>query len=270
MPFDATELRKVMGLFATGVTVITTRDQQGRPYGLTANAVTSLSLVPPLLLICVDRKAETFPHFFDSKIFVLNILAEDQAELSRRFATTGGDKFTGVRFRLGRLGTPFSRAPSGTSSAASSRPWRAETTSCTWGRSRKRRREGGGRSFSSGASTASSLTRPEGAAGGRFLLTPPRLGEVEGGYLSQPQRTLEDHYMPFRRAAYLIPAGFALLFLAVGAFAYTSSSAGVTVAPAHRHLPAARRVEAGVAPGADGYCAARELPAMSPTTNHGR
>jgi flavin reductase (DIM6/NTAB) family NADH-FMN oxidoreductase RutF len=87
--------------------VITTRDQSGRPYGLTANAVTSLSLEPPLLLICVDRKAETFPHFFDSKIFVLNILAEDQEEISRRFAKTGGDKFTGVRYRIGRLDTPI-------------------------------------------------------------------------------------------------------------------------------------------------------------------
>jgi flavin reductase (DIM6/NTAB) family NADH-FMN oxidoreductase RutF len=107
MPYDATELRKVMGLFATGVTVITTRDQSGRPYGLTANAVTSLSLTPPLLLICVDRKAETFPHFFDSKIFVLNILSEAQEALSRRFATTGGDKFAGVPCHVGRLGTPI-------------------------------------------------------------------------------------------------------------------------------------------------------------------
>jgi flavin reductase (DIM6/NTAB) family NADH-FMN oxidoreductase RutF len=105
MPFDPTELRKVMGYFATGVTIITTRDQTGNPYGLTANAVTSLSLTPPLLLICVDRKAETFPHFFDSKIFVLNILSQDQEALSRRFATTGGDKFTGVPCHPGRLGT---------------------------------------------------------------------------------------------------------------------------------------------------------------------
>ena len=107
MPFDPTELRKVMGFFATGVTIITTRDQAGKPYGLTANAVTSLSLTPPLLLICVDRNAETFPHFFDSKIFVLNILAEHQEALSRRFATTGGDKFAGVACHLGRLGTPI-------------------------------------------------------------------------------------------------------------------------------------------------------------------
>jgi 3-hydroxy-9,10-secoandrosta-1,3,5(10)-triene-9,17-dione monooxygenase reductase component len=106
MTFDPSELRRVMGCFATGVTIITTRDQSGRPYGLTANAVTSLSLEPPLLLICVDRNAETFPHFFDSKIFVLNILAEDQEEVSRRFAKTGGDKFAGLGYRLGRLDTP--------------------------------------------------------------------------------------------------------------------------------------------------------------------
>src|ERR1700746_1907998 len=107
MPFDATALRQAMGCFATGVTVITTRDQEGKPYGLTANAVTSLSLTPPLLLICVDRKAETFPHFFDSKIFVLNILADGQEAISRRFAITGGDKFAGLEFRLGRLDTPI-------------------------------------------------------------------------------------------------------------------------------------------------------------------
>jgi 3-hydroxy-9,10-secoandrosta-1,3,5(10)-triene-9,17-dione monooxygenase reductase component len=107
MAFDAGELRRVMGCFATGVTVITTRDQAGRPYGLTANAVTSLSLEPPLLLICVDRKAETFPHFFDSKIFALNILADDQEDVSRRFAKTGGEKFEGIRYQLGRLDTPI-------------------------------------------------------------------------------------------------------------------------------------------------------------------
>jgi flavin reductase (DIM6/NTAB) family NADH-FMN oxidoreductase RutF len=107
MPFDPDELRKVMGLFATGVTVITTCDRQGRPYGLTANAIASLSLTPPLLLICVDRKAETFPHFFDSRVFVLNILSQGQEMVSRRFATTGGDKFSGVECHGGRLGSPI-------------------------------------------------------------------------------------------------------------------------------------------------------------------
>src|SRR5204862_6703672 len=113
MATDPSELRKVMGCFATGVTIITTRDQSGKPYGLTANAVTSLSLTPPLLLICVDRKAETYPHFFDSKTFVLNILAEEQEASSRGFATTGGAKFAGLEFRLGQLGTPVLAATRG-------------------------------------------------------------------------------------------------------------------------------------------------------------
>src|SRR5947199_10182988 len=113
MATDPSELRKVMGCFATGVTVITTCDQRGKPYGLTANAVTSLSLTPPLLLICVDRKSETFPHFFDSKIFVLNILADDQQDVSRRFATSGGDKFDGIPYRIGRLGSPILEATLG-------------------------------------------------------------------------------------------------------------------------------------------------------------
>src|SRR5262245_44228566 len=99
--FDPKELRRVMGCFATGVTVVTTRDAEGRPYGLTANAVTSVSLSPPLLLVCIDRKSESFPHFVNSGVFAINILAEHQEELSRRFATTGGEKFAGLTFRPG-------------------------------------------------------------------------------------------------------------------------------------------------------------------------
>jgi len=96
----------VMGLFATGVTVLTTRDRDGRFYGLTANAVSSLSLDPPLVLICVDRKAETFPHFLDSKSFVVNILAAGQQEISTRFAKSGGDKFSDLPYRIGYHGNP--------------------------------------------------------------------------------------------------------------------------------------------------------------------
>lgn len=99
--FDPKELRRVMGTFATGVTVITTHDSAGKCYGLTANAVTSLSLTPPLILICIDRKAETFPAFLESRAFVVNILAEDQEEISSRFAKSGGDKFTGLACRPG-------------------------------------------------------------------------------------------------------------------------------------------------------------------------
>lgn len=103
--FDAKELRRVMGQFATGVTVITTRDDAGKLYGLTANAVTSLSLVPPLVVICVDRKAESFVHFYASKRFVVNILSEQQQEISARFAKSGGEKFEGVAYKTGPHGT---------------------------------------------------------------------------------------------------------------------------------------------------------------------
>ena len=104
--FDANELRRVMGMFATGVTVLTTRDAEGRPYGLTANAVTSLSLDPPLLIICIDKRAETHPHFFDSRCFVVNILSEEQSELSTHFAKSGGEKFGTLPFSTNQDGVP--------------------------------------------------------------------------------------------------------------------------------------------------------------------
>ena len=105
--FDGQQLRRVMGLFATGVTILTTRDADGRPYGLTANAVSSLSLDPPLVLVCIDKTAETYPHFVASKCFVVNILAEDQQELSQRFAKSGGDKFAGVAHAVNLDGVPL-------------------------------------------------------------------------------------------------------------------------------------------------------------------
>ena len=104
--FDPKELRRVMGLFATGVTVLTTRDDDGRPCGLTANAVTSLSLTPPLLLICIDKNAETHRHFLTSRRFVVNILSQDQEELSNRFAKSGGDKFGSLSFSTNQDGVP--------------------------------------------------------------------------------------------------------------------------------------------------------------------
>lgn len=107
MPIDRNELRRVMGHFATGVTVITTHSSDGKPYGLTANAFTSVSLDPPLLLICVDKKAESYPYFEESKVFTVNLLADDQESLSRRFAVSGGPKFEGVAYREGANGAPI-------------------------------------------------------------------------------------------------------------------------------------------------------------------
>jgi flavin reductase (DIM6/NTAB) family NADH-FMN oxidoreductase RutF len=107
MPFDRNELRKVMGHFATGVTVVTTHDGAGRCYGLTANAVCSVSLDPPLVLVCVDKRAESHPAFGLSQAFVVNILADEQEEMSRHFAVSGGDKFVDLPCRNGGTGAPI-------------------------------------------------------------------------------------------------------------------------------------------------------------------
>ncbi|HYL58574.1 MAG TPA: flavin reductase family protein [Candidatus Acidoferrales bacterium] len=107
MAIDKNELRRVMGHFATGVTVITSVRASGELHGLTANAFTSVSLVPPLLLICVDKKAESYPCFEESKIFTVNVLAADQEALSRKFAVSGGNKFEGVSYHLGANGAPI-------------------------------------------------------------------------------------------------------------------------------------------------------------------
>ena len=107
MAIEANELRRVMGHFATGVTVITTMRSSGELHGLTANAFTSVSLVPPLSLVCVDKKAESYPCFAESKIFTVNVLAHDQETLSRKFAVSGGNKFEGVSYRIGANGAPI-------------------------------------------------------------------------------------------------------------------------------------------------------------------
>ena len=96
-----------MGHFATGVTVITTRDIDGKPYGLTANSLCSVSLDPPLLLVCVDKRAESHPAFGRSGLFAVNILGIGHEDLSRRFAVSGGDKFVDVDHRSGVSGLPL-------------------------------------------------------------------------------------------------------------------------------------------------------------------
>jgi flavin reductase (DIM6/NTAB) family NADH-FMN oxidoreductase RutF len=107
MAIEKNELRRVMGHFATGVTVITSIRSSGEMHGLTANAFTSVSLIPPLLLVCIDKKAESYPCFDESKIFTVNVLSSDQEALSRKFAVTGGDKFEGVSYKVGANGAPI-------------------------------------------------------------------------------------------------------------------------------------------------------------------
>lgn len=105
---SADDFRRVLGHFATGVTVITVRDPDGRPTGLTASAFTSVSLEPPLILVCVDHKAQSYPSLIVSKTFAVNILSLEQEAISRRFATTKiENKFEGVAFTLSALGLPL-------------------------------------------------------------------------------------------------------------------------------------------------------------------
>jgi flavin reductase (DIM6/NTAB) family NADH-FMN oxidoreductase RutF len=106
MAIDKQEFRRVLSHFAAGVTIVTTVGEDGKPYGLTATAFTSVSLEPPLVLVCVDKGAESHPHFHHSRVFAVNFLAADQAELSRRFAVSGGDKFTDVGLRRSVTGAP--------------------------------------------------------------------------------------------------------------------------------------------------------------------
>ena len=106
MPIDQQEFRRVLGHFAAGVTIITTVGDDGTPYGLTATAFTSVSLDPPLVLVCVDKRSESHPHFHTSRVFAVNFLATDHEHLSRRFAVSGGDKFSELGIRVGVTGAP--------------------------------------------------------------------------------------------------------------------------------------------------------------------
>jgi flavin reductase (DIM6/NTAB) family NADH-FMN oxidoreductase RutF len=107
MPIDKDLFRQVLSHFAAGVTVVTTVDQQGQPHGLTATAFTSVSLEPPLALVCIDKQAETYAHFAPAGIFAVNFLALDQRDVSQRFAKHGGDKFSATAWRRGELGAPI-------------------------------------------------------------------------------------------------------------------------------------------------------------------
>ncbi len=93
---DPMQLRAAFGQFPTGVTVITTCAHDGRKVGLTANSFSSLSLDPPLVLWSLRKVAPSRPDFVAATHFAINILAHDQIDLSRRFATPSADKFDGV------------------------------------------------------------------------------------------------------------------------------------------------------------------------------
>ena len=99
--------RDLLATFYTGVTVVTALEPTGAPHGMTASAVASLSLEPPLLLVCVDRTADLHAILSETGAFALNVLAHDQEQLSRRFADDRPDRFVGVPCSKGIDGLPL-------------------------------------------------------------------------------------------------------------------------------------------------------------------
>ena len=99
--------RTALGAFATGVTVTTTMDAQGKPVGVTASSFNSVSLDPPLVLWSLAKNSLSHEAFAQSGHFAVHILAADQMELSNRFARSGTDKFADLDWREGTLGSPI-------------------------------------------------------------------------------------------------------------------------------------------------------------------
>lgn len=103
---DPRLLRTALGRFATGVTIVTCLDAEGRPVGLTANSFSGLSLEPPLVLWSLRRSSGSLAAFEGAAHFAINVLAEAQADLSRRFASPVSDKFSEGAWTPGLGGTP--------------------------------------------------------------------------------------------------------------------------------------------------------------------
>ena len=107
MAISQEEFRYTLSHFASGVTIVTTREADGRPTGLTAAAFTSVSLDPPLVLVCVDRSSNSYPALMAHGRFAVHVLTTEQEALSRRFATKEDNKFVDVPLTSGKLDLPI-------------------------------------------------------------------------------------------------------------------------------------------------------------------
>lgn len=104
---DPLRFRGALGLFATGVTVVTANHPQAGLIGITANSFSSVSLDPPLVLFSIANSARSLQAFLEAPGFCVNVLRKDQRALSVRFARQGGDKWEGVDHATGRFGAPI-------------------------------------------------------------------------------------------------------------------------------------------------------------------
>lgn len=98
--------REALSRFPSGVTVVTTTDDEGQCWGFTANAFSSLSINPPLVLVCLADSADCYPAFMDAERFAINILSNRHEQLAMRFATKGAEKFAGEEFDDDPFGLP--------------------------------------------------------------------------------------------------------------------------------------------------------------------
>lgn len=105
-PFEHKDLRHTLGTFVTGVTVITTRNRMGKAHGLTANSFNTVSLEPPLILWSLSKRSGSYPVFECAEEFAISILAEEQTEVSKHFASPSNDKFEGVAVNEDFCGLP--------------------------------------------------------------------------------------------------------------------------------------------------------------------
>ncbi len=106
-PEDKGALRRALGTFATGVTIVTARATDGTPVGFTANSFTSVSLEPPLLLVCLAHTAASYGIFCETESFAVNVLEVGQEETAKRFASRGADKFGPTVWQPGQQGAPL-------------------------------------------------------------------------------------------------------------------------------------------------------------------
>jgi (E)-2-((N-methylformamido)methylene)succinate hydrolase len=104
---DSWLYRTACGKFATGITIVTVVGQDGLPHGMTVNSFTSVSLDPPLVLVCIDRKAAILAKLEKAEFFGINVLAENQKDFSAQFARPGTDRFEAVPWFPGELGVPL-------------------------------------------------------------------------------------------------------------------------------------------------------------------
>src|SRR5215471_2373246 len=98
--------RRVCSKYATGITILTVLDSNGAPHGMTVNSFTSVSLTPPLILVCIDLRTSLRNHFGPGVRFAINVLHETQKELSTNFAQSGRDRFEGIAWNPGETGAP--------------------------------------------------------------------------------------------------------------------------------------------------------------------